>query len=289
MGSGFLAIFSLLPVINAFAVIGAGIVVFICAFLSRVFSHVPEWMTVPPIYLSGYLVPESVIFSGGLCVVAVLLIFCQSLLFLLRRALLQRDANNKNLLMRFINITEYSFSVLSAFALITQAVVPVQENVTYTFFGLAEVTDNTKTHETAALIWWLAEAVHWILNFVVESRSSQLSFIRRFKSFTLKHVIVALAIVFGVLGRYLKPSLPASKSTVTLYFHVTNFCNWATTVCFFLAYFAQSWQAGIILDMLGIRSFFFGSLSRTKRFPTNGELVTPITPSVEQGERRHRE
>jgi len=291
MGSPLLAIFSVLPVINAAAVVIAGAVIAVCACFSRVLEHVPNWMTVPPIMMCGYLVPESVIYSGGLTVSAICLIFCQSLLFLLRRAMLQRDwkPSDRNLFLRFLNVAEYSFSVVSALALIAQAVVPVQENVIYTFFSYVEVEANTVTHETAAACWWLGEAVHWILNIVVECGSQQLSLLRRFRSFKCKLFFIVFGIAAGVCGFFVKPTLPAPKSTVELYFHMTNFCFWASTVCFFLAYFVQSWQASIILDHLGIRSFVFGSLASTK--PAPGESVAPveIPSNVEEGHSEHKE
>jgi len=287
MGSALLAVYSVLPVTNAAAVVIAGVVISLCAFLSRVFEHVPDWMTIPPIMMSGYVLPESVIYSGGLTLVAVCLIFCQSLLYLLRRAMLQRDwkPNDKNLPLRFVNIVEYSFSIVAAIALITQAVVPVQENVLYTLFNYVEIEQNTITHTTASACWWLAEAFHWILNYIVEKRSEQLSILRRYRSFRVKVFFAAFGIVVGVVGTFLRPTLPAPKSTVELYFHMTNFCYWASSICFFLAYFVQSWQTAVILNQLQIRSFVFGSIPSTKLFATDGEPVTPVDfPSnVEEG------
>jgi len=276
MANPLLAIFSVLPVVNAVMVAVAACVIAVCAFLSRVFGHVPDWMTIPPIMMCGYLVPESVIYSGGLTVVAVGLIFCQSLLFLLRRAMLQRDwkPDDKNLVLRAMNLFDYSFSIVACLALIVQAVVPVQENILYTFYDYVKPTDDTVTHETAASCWWLAESTHWILNLIVESRSSQLSVLRRFNSFSFKVAFIAIGIVSGISGVFIKPTLPAPKSTVSLYFHATNFCYWVSTVSFFIAYFVQSWQSAIILDHLGIRSFVFGSLPSTRQI--QGEPISPI-------------
>jgi len=270
MGSALLAIFSVLPVVNAASVIIAGVVTTICAFLSRISDHVPDWMTIPPIMMSGFMVPESVIYSSGFTVVAIGLLFSQSLLFLLRRAMLHRDwkPEDRNLSLRFVNICEYSFSVVAALALIAQAVVPVQENVLYTFFDYVEVEQNTRTHETATAVWWLGEAVHWILNFFVEKRSPQLSILRRYRSFTVKFIFVIIAIICGIIGAFLQPSLPAPKSTIVLYFHITNFCWWMSAASFLAAYFVQSWQAAILLDLLGIRSFVFGTLSSHKVLPS---------------------
>jgi len=285
MGSALLAIFSVLPVVNAITVIIAGIAIAICVFLARVFGHLPDWMMIPQIMMVGSQVPESVVYSGGFTVVAIGLIFCQSLMFLLRRAMLQRDwsPNNKNLLLRFINVSEYSFSVVCALALIVQAVIPVQENVLYTFYGYAEVEENTVTHETATYCWWLGETLHWFLNFIVESCSPQLSIVRRYRSFRVKFLLVAIGIIAGVTSLFLKPTLPAPKSTVSFYFHATNFCYWASAVAFFLAYFLQSWQAAALLDCLGIRSFVFGSLRATKIFVARGEEpVSPIPRNVEE-------
>jgi len=289
MGSPLLAIFSVLPVVNAAMVAIAGFVIALCAFLSRVFDHIPQWMQIPPIMMVGYLVPESVIYSGGLTVVAIGLIFCQSLIFLLRRAMLHRDwkPTDRNLTLRFFNVCEYSFSVVSALALIVQAVIPVQENVLYTFYDYVETEKNTVTHETAAACWWLAEAVHWILCLVVESVSSQLSLLRRYDSFKIKYVFVAIGLIVGVAGLFLRPNLPAPKSTVSFYFHATNFCYWVSSVSFFIAYFTQSWQSAALLDHLGIRSFVFGTLAATKHFVSAGvpEPVSPVsfTKNVEEG------
>jgi len=286
MGSPLLAIFSVLPVVNAATVAIAGVVIGTCAFLSRAFDHIPEWMIFPPIMMSGYMVPESVIYSSGFTVVAIGLIFSQSLLFLLRRAMLQRDwkPDDKNLTLRFINIAEFSFSLVSAVALIVQAVVPVQENVLYTFFDYVEVEQNTVTHETATACWWVGEAVHWILNYIVEKKSLQLSILRKYTSFRVKFGFALLGIICGLLGVFVKPTLPAPKSSILMYFHVTNLCWWISTVCFFLSYFLQSWQSAILLDHLGIRSFVFGTLSSHKHFP--GEEVpsqAEMTRDVEEG------
>jgi len=281
-----LAIFSVLPVINAVTVIIAGGVMGVCAFMSRAADHVPDWMTIPPIMMSGFMVPESVIYSSGFTVVAVGLLFSQTLLFLLRRAMLQRDwkPDDRNLTLRFVNICEYSFSVVSAMALVAQAVVPVQENILFTFFDYVDVEQNTVTHETATAIWWLGEAVHWILNFVVEKQSAQLSIIRRYRSFVVKFVFVAIAIICGIVGAFLKPSLPAPKSSILLYFHITNLCWWASAVAFFVAYFVQSWQSAILLDHLGIRSFVFGTLSAHKVVPGESSGPTEHQPrNVEEG------
>jgi len=290
MGSPVLAIFAVLPVVNAITVIIAGVVIAVCAFMSRYSEHVPDWMTIPPIMMSGFMTPESVIYSSGFTVVAVGLFFSQTLLFLLRRAMLQRDwkPDDRNLLLRFVNICEYSFSVVACMALVAQAVVPVQENVLFTFFNYVEVEPNTTTHENATAIWWLGEAVHWILNFVVEKQSPQLSIIRRYKSFIVKFAFVAIAIICGVVGAFLEPELPAPKSTILLYFHITNLCWWASSVSFFIAYFVQSWQSAILLDHLGIRSFVFGTLSSNKVFPgeNNGPIEMPR--SVEEGSLRKR-
>jgi len=292
MGSPLLAIFSVLPVVNAVTVVIAGVVIGICAFLSRVFGHVPAWMTVPPIMMSGYIVPESVIFSSGFTVVGIGLIFCQSLLYLLRRAMLQRDwkPTDKNLTLRFLNITEYSFSIVSCLALIAQAVVPVQENVLYTFFDYVEVEKNTVTHETAAACWWLGEAVHWVLNFIVEKRSPQLSIIRRYRSFKIKYCFVVFGIICGLIGMFVKPSLPAPKSSVMMYFHVTNLCWWVSTVSFFVTYFIQSWQSAILLDHLGIRSFVFGSLNTHRHIPGEDNSSSPeaeFARNAEEGSVHH--
>jgi len=275
MGSALLAIFSVLPVVNAVTVAIACVVIGTCAFLSRTLSHVPDWMSIPPIMMSGYMVPESVIYSSGFTVVGIGLLFCQSLLFILRRAMLQRDwkPSDKNLTLRFINITEFSFSVVSVISLIVQAVVPVQENVLYTFFDYVEIEQNTITHETATACWWVSEAVHWILNFIVEKQSQQLSIIRKYRSFYVKFGFALLAIICGCIGLFAKPTLPAPKSSVMMYFLVTNFCWWVSTVCFFICYFVQSWQAAVILDHLGIRSFVFGTISTHKHFP--GEAGAP--------------
>lgn len=272
MGSPLLAVFSVLPLVNACAVILAGCVVGVCAFLSRYLGHIPEWMLFPPIMMSGYVPPESVIYSSGLTVVAVALFFCQTLLFLLTRAMLQRDwaPNNKNLPLRFVNICAYSFSVAGAISLLVQAVVPVQNNVLYTFFDYVDVEQNTVIHESAAACWWISEAMHWILAFIVEKRSEQLSLLRRNRrSFVVKYVFVLLALVAGGLAMVLKPTLPAPKSTVSRYFHATNFCWWFSAAAFFVAYFTQSWQSAAILDHLGIRSFVFGSLRSTRYFKVN--------------------
>jgi len=270
MGSPLLAIFSVLPVVNAATCVIAAAVIGVCAFLSRVFGHIPSWMSIPPIMMSGYMVPESVIFSSGFTVVGISLIFCQSLIYLLRRAMLQRDwkPDDKNLVLRVINIAEFSFSLVSAISVIVQAVVPVQQNVLYTFFDYVEVEQSTITHETAAACWWLGEAVHWILNFIVESRSLQLSIIRRYRSYKIKFLFVVIGIICGLIGMFVKPTLPAPKASVMMYFHITNFCWWASTVSFFVCYFVQSWQAAILLDHLGIRSFVFGTLSASKFFPS---------------------
>jgi len=286
MGSPLLAVFSILPILNAAACVIAGVSIALCAFLSRVFSHIPDWMTIPPIMMIGNNVPENVIYSGGLTVVAILLMFCQCLMFLLRRAMLQRDWKpaDKNLTLRFINVSEFSFSIVACLALIVQAVVPAQENVLYTFYDFVTVEDNTITHETAAACWWLGEALHWILNFIVEKRSLQLSILRQRRSFWTKFGFVALAIIAGIFGMFLKPKLPAPKSTVSFYFHTTHFCWWLSSVCFFLAYFVQSWQSATLLDHLGIRSFVFGSLRSTKHFSASGEPVVPdeLTRNVEE-------
>jgi len=291
MGSPLLAIFSVLPVVNAANVVLAGIIIAVCAFFSRALLHVPEWMPIPPIMMSGFQLPESIIYSSGLTVVAVTLIFCQSLLFLLRRAMLQRDwkKDDRNLTLRFINIAEYSFSIVSALALIVQAVIPVQDNVVYTFFDYVEVTDNTITHETAAACWWMAEALHWLLNFIVELCSSQLQILRRYHSFTVKFFFVTLGMVAGVLGIFVKPTLPAPQSTISLYFLLTNLCYWVSTVCFFLGYFVQSWQTAIILDHLQIRCFIFGSLRSTKHFAAPGESVVEPPSEVEMGKTMSRQ
>jgi len=247
-------------------------------------------MIFPPIMMSGYMVPESVIYSSGFTVVAIGLIFSQSLLFLLRRAMLQRDwkPTDRNLGLRFANICEFSFSVVAGLALIYQAVVPVQETILYTFFDFVTVEQTTVRHETAAACWWLAEAVHWILNYIVEKFSSQLSILRRYKSFRAKFVFVAIALGSGILGMFLKPTLPAPKSTVSLYFHSTNFCYWVSSVCFFLAYFAQSWQSASLLDHLGIRSFVFGTLTTSKQFVAPGEPLAEVElpKNVEEGKTR---
>jgi len=287
MGSALLAIFSILPITNAINIIIAGVVGAVCVFFSRAFSHVPDWMIIPPIMMSGYRVPESVIFSSGLTVVGVLLIFCQTLIFLLRRAMLQRDwkETDKNLGLRFVNICEYSFSIVAALALIVQAVVPVQENVLYTFFDAVKVEKNTATHESAAACWWLAESLHWVLNYIVEKGSSQLSILRRYKSFRVKFFFVVVGLITGVIGIFLKPTLPAPKSTVSLYFHTTNFCYWASTACYFVSYFVQSWQAASLLDHLGIRSFVFGGIRATTHFAAPGEPVSSfeLSSNVEEG------
>jgi len=294
MGSPLLAIFSVLPILNAAACVIAAIVAALCLFLSRVMQHIPDWMTVPPIMMTGNIVPESVIYSGGLTVVAICLMVCQSLMFLLRRAMLQRDwkPEDKNLPLRFTNVCEYSFSIVAAIALIAQAVVPAQENVLYTFYDFVTVEDNTVTHETAAACWWMAEAIHWILNFIVENHSQQLSILRRHRSFWAKFAFVVIAIGSGVIALFLKPKLPAPKSTVSLYFHSTNFCWWLSSVAFFVAYFVQSWQAAALLDHLGIRSFVFGTLSSTKHFSSSGQEVIPadlISRNVEEGQHHRRE
>jgi len=277
--------------VNAITCAIAAVVIGLCAFLSRVFGHVPEWMSIPPIMMSGYMVPESVFYSSGFTVVAIGLLFSQSLLFLLRRAMLQRDwkPTDKNLTLRFLNISEYSFSVVAALAMIVQAVVPVQENVLYTFFDYVEVEKNTVTHETATACWWLGEAVHWILNFIVEWRSAQLSILRRYRSFLVKFAFAGIAIICGLIGMFLKPNLPAPKSSVMMYFVVTNLCWWASTVGFFICYFVQSWQSAILLDHLGIRSFVFGTLASHKHFP--GEAGAPadseLPRNAEEGDMRH--
>jgi len=285
MGSALLAIFSVLPMVNAVTVIIAGVVTGVCAFLSRVSDHVPDWMTIPPIMMSGFMVPESVIYSSGFTIVAIGLLFSQSLLFLLRRAMLHRDwkPEDRNLTLRFVNICEYSFSVVSAMALIAQAVVPVQENVLFTFFDYVEVQQNTITHETATACWWLGEAVHWILNFFVEKRSPQLSVLRQHRSFIIKFIFVALGIVCGIVGAFLTPDLPAPKSTIMLYFHITNLCWWVSAASFFAAYFVQSWQSATILDLLGIRSFVFGTLSAHKNIRTESSAEDEIVRNVEEG------
>lgn len=288
MGSALLTIFSILPVVNAATIAIAGAVIGACAFMSRAFGHIPDWMVIPPIMMSGYMVPESVFYSSGFTVVAIGLFFSQSLLFLLRRAMLQRDwtPTDKNLTLRFINICEYSFSIVCAISVVVQAVVPVQENVFYTFFDYVEVEKNTVTHETATACWWFGEALHWILNFIVEKRSPQLSIIRRYRSFMIKFAFVALGIISGVIGLFVSPSLPAPKSTVLLYFHITNFCWWLSTVCFFVAYFVQSWQAAILLDHLGIRSFVFGTLSAHKHYAgeAGAPPVSEMSRNVEEGD-----
>jgi len=290
MGSPLLAIFSVLPVLNAATLVIACCVILLCAFLSRAFSHIPDWMSIPPIMMTGYQVPESVIYSGGLTVVGIGLIFCQSLLFLLRRAMLHRDwkPDDKNLGLRFANVCEYSFSVVAALALIVQAVVPVQETILYTFYNYAEVDQNTITHENAAACWWLGQAVHWTLNAVVEGLSPQLSILRKYRSFSIKLFFIAVGLVTGILGLFLKPDLPAPKATVSFYFHATNLCYWISTVSFFLAYFVQSWQAAALLDHLGIRSFIFGSLATTKPFAAPGEPVSTmeLPKNVEEGHSR---
>jgi len=53
-----------------------------------------------------------------------------------------------------------------------------------------------------------------------------------------------------------------------------------------MAYFVQSWQAAILLDCLGIRSFVFGTLPSTKHFAASGEPVTPVElpRNVEEGQ-----
>jgi len=288
MGSALLAIFSVLPVVNAVTVIIAGVVIGVCAVLSRIGGHVPDWMEIPPIMMSGFMVPESVIYSSGFTVVAVGLLFSQSLLFLLRRAMLQRDwkPDDRNLPLRFVNICEYSFSVVAAMALVAQAVVPVQENVLYTFFDYVDVEQNTVTHETATAVWWLGEAVHWILNFVVENQSAQLSILRRYRSFLVKFAFVAIGIICGIIGAFLKPNLPAPKSSILLYFHITNLCWWASTVSFFIAYFVQSWQSAILLDHLGIRSFVFGTLATHRMLPGESSNASEpqIPRNVEEGD-----
>jgi len=277
MGSALLAIFSVLPLVNAVTIVIAGIVIGICAFLSRAFGHIPDWMTIPPIMMTANNLPESVIYSSGFTVVGIGLFFSQSLLFLLRRAMLQRDwkPSDKNLVLRFINISEYSFSVVCVLALVVQAVVPVQDNVFNTFFGYVEVEKNTLTHETATACWWLGEALHWILNFIVEKKSMQLSILRRYRSFYIKFAFALLAIICGFIGMFASPKLPAPQSSVLLYFHVTNFCWWASTVCFFLSYFVQSWQSAILLDHLGIRSFVFGTLSGHRHIPGDNSVPAP--------------
>ena len=232
MGSPLLAVFSVLPLVNACAVVLAGCVVAVCAFLSRYLGHIPEWMLFPPIMMSGYLPPDSVIYSSGLTVVSVALFFCQTLLFLMTRAM--------------------------------------QNNVLYTFFDYVDVEQSTVIHESAAACWWISEAVHWVLAFVVEKRSEQLSLLRRNRrSFVVKYAFVLLALVAGGLAMVLKPTLPAPKSTVSRYFHATNFCWWFSAAAFFVAYFAQSWQSAALLDHLGIRSFVFGSLRSTRYFKAN--------------------
>ena len=290
MGSPLLAIFSVLPVINAVTVILAGVVIGLCAFLSRASGHIPDWMIIPPLMMSGNNPPESVIYSSGFTIVAVGLFFSQFLLFLLRRAMLHRDIKptDKNYPLRFLNVCEFSFSVAAIIALVVQAVIPVQKNVLYTFFDFdgIVVEQDTLTHETAAACWWLGEAVHWILNFILEKRSPQLSIFRKYRSFIFKYAFAAIGIICGCISMFAKPDLPAPKSKVLMYFHVTNLCWWASAVCFFITYFVQSWQSASLLDHLGIRSFVFGTLSNNR--PVYGQVPDSERYSeVEEGKRKH--
>jgi len=268
MANALLAIYSLLPVVNATTVIIAGIVVGLCTVLSRVSSHIPSWMDVPPIMLIGYELPESVIYSSGFCVVAVGLLYSQSLLFLLRRLLIVAGVKDsqKTKMHRAIAFLDFLCSVSSIVSLVIQAVKPVQENVIYTFFDYVEKTDNTIWHESATFVWWVSEVVHWVLNFILERNTPQLSSILRrsgYKSFKVKFTFAFAAIVCGLVGLFLKPSLPAPQSKVLRFFNFANFCWWCSAVSFFIAYFVQSWQAAILLDHLGIRSYVFGSIPQT--------------------------
>ena len=286
MGSALLAIFSLLPLVNAVAVLIAACVAGVCAFLSRYMGHVPQWMLFPPIMMSGYVEPESVIYSSGLTVVGVALVFCQTLYFLLLRAMLQRDwaPTNKNLPLRFANVCSFAFSASGAVSLAAQAVVPVQSNVLYTFFDYVDVEQNTLIHQAAAACWWMSEAVHWVLDFVVQKRSSQLSLLRRYRSFLVKYAFVLLGLVSGILGFVLKPSLPAPKSRVLAFFHAANFCSWFSAVSFFVAYLLQSWQSAVLLDHLGIRSFVFGTLRATRYYKVATDDDDAAAGSVEVDE-----
>jgi len=291
MASALLAIYSLLPVVNAATVFIAAAVLGVCAFLARAYSHVPSYMAIPPIMLSGYVLPESVIYSSGFCIVAVGLLYSQTLMFLLRRLLIVAGVKeNESSMHRVLNWFEYVISVVSIVSLVVQAVIPVQDNVLYTFFGYVERTQNTNLHESATICWWVSEALHWVFNFIVEKRSPQLSILRRYKSFKAKFVFVGIAIVCGLVTLISKAPLHTTNQEAMLIFNIQNLCWWISAAAFFMGYFIQSWQSAIILDHLGIRSFVFGSLRSHKVLPEDADAV-PLSEQgrdAEEGNLHHR-
>lgn len=267
MNKVFLALFSLLPILFVFGVIGILITMFTSLLLTRNLGHVASWMIIPPLSLTGFEDPEKSVGSIGYTCGCVLLLICGIMHHMVLHAFITRDDTEKkvNFKGRAFNILSVSFFILSCLAGIVQALVPFQSDIINTRYGYGTYTQESLIHQTVIIIFWIAGATYTVLYMATILSSPQLQSVigknATSSSYKTKRFFAVLAFIFCGLS-FVSAPLPAPIRTIEKFFHFASLSQWLSAISLLVFVALNSFDASYLLERLGIRVLFYRGSAR---------------------------
>ena len=262
-----LALFSLLPILFIFGVIGILITMFTSLLLTRNLGHVAGWMIIPPLSLTGFSDPEKSVGSIGYTCGCVLLLICGSMHHMVLHAFITRDdtSNKVNYKGRAFNILTVAFFILACLAGIVQALVPFQSDIINTRYGYGTYTQESIIHETVIIIFWMAAAVYTFMYMATVLSSPQLQSIigknAVSSSYKTKRFFAVLALIFCALS-FVSAPLPAPITTIEKFFHLASIAQWLSVISLLVFVALNSFDASYLLERLGIKVLFYRGAAR---------------------------
>lgn len=257
-----LALFSLLPLLFIFGVIGVVVTMLTALLLTRNLGHVASWMIIPPLSLTGFADPEKSVCSIGYTCGCLLLLICGSMHHMVLHAFITRDdtASKTNYKARVLNVFAVAFYILGCLAGITQSLIPFQSDIINTRYGYGTYTQESIIHETVIIIFWLSSAVYTFMYMATVLSSPQVQGIigknAVSSSYKTKRFFAVLSII-GCGVSFISPPLPANIKLIEKFFHLASLGQWVSVFAILVFVALNSFDASYLLERLGIKVLFY--------------------------------
>ena len=252
----FLGILSIVPLLTVTAVIILGIGLVFSAIMCVSLGHIPPWIRIPYLSLIGMDDPEKTFIAISMIGAGFILFFCAVFYCVTFLSFAARaETPQKRIIFRVIVFAASGAAAVAYAAAVAMNAFPLQSNLYHALHGYADFTDDSRSHDTAGRVCWIAMAVFAVLNeamtFVVPFLvNSPIRFPRR--------IIGIFAIAAGIAEKFCHPKLPTTQRVIENMFHAGAILEWTSLGCFGGFVICLAFDLTLMLSRLNIKVPLFG-------------------------------